>query len=107
MLDGVEVDAGRGRPPRHARVIMSTQVCLVRQDGTVVKEWVAQRRGATRHPIPPFPDKITLHLTKESYHNVGASAAGEAHAVDVKLLRDCLEHAADDELFEKVAALGE
>ena len=82
LLDGVEVDAGRGRPPRHARVIMSTQVCLVRQDGTVVKEWVAQRRAATRHPMPPFPDKINLHLSKDSYHNVGASAAGEAHAVD-------------------------
>mmetsp|Transcript_22379 Transcript_22379/g.68728 ORF Transcript_22379/g.68728 Transcript_22379/m.68728 type:complete len:88 (-) Transcript_22379:20-283(-) len=86
--------------------MMSTQVCLVRQDGTVVKEWVAQRRAATRHPMPPFPDKINLHLSKESYHNVGASAAGEAHAVDVKLLADCLEHLADDELFEKVAALG-
>ena len=86
--------------------MMSAQVCLVRQDGTVVKEWVAQRRGATRHPIPPFPDKINLHLSKESYHNVGASAAGEAHAVDVKLLRDCLEHRSDAKLFEDVAALG-
>ena len=58
--------------------MMSAQVCLVREDGTVVKEWVAQRRAATRHPMPPFPDKITLHRTKDSYHNVGASSAGAA-----------------------------
>ena len=86
--------------------MMSAQVCLVREDGTVVKEWVAQRRGATRHPMPPFPDKINLHLSQESYHNVGASPAGEMHAVDVKLLADCLEHRSDAKLFEDVAALG-
>ena len=85
---------------------MTAQVCLVREDGTVVKEWVAQRRAATRHPMPPFPDKITLHRTKDSYDRVGDSPAGEAHAVDVKLLADCLEHRSDAKLFEDVAALG-
>ena len=84
----------------------SAQVCLVREDGTVVKEWVAQRRAATRHPMPPFPDKITLHRTKDSYHKVGNSPAGEMHAVHIKLLADCLEHRSDAKLFEDVAALG-